>query len=237
MIGLTVVLFVAAVAMGLLALRLWRQERRRSEARVGALAAAVDSSASNPRDQPGSADLFTSEVASAHPAKELLFETGHRSAVQGRLLIKVAAGLAAAVTVTVLIAMTSVRRETPAAAAALPHDSSLELLSMNHTRGGTTLTVTGLVRNSGHVPAQGVAAVVSAFDRSGGLVASGRAPLNEPILGPGDESSFEVLIPAVGDVGRYRVSFRTEAGVVRHVDRRREGPVAGGGPGLRATRE
>jgi hypothetical protein len=55
---------------------------------------------------------------------------------------------------------------------------------------------------------------------SGNFVASGRAPLDFVTLAPGDESPFRVTIPHVNDVGRYRVSFRTESGVVRHVDRR-----------------
>jgi len=36
----------------------------------------------------------------------------------------------------------------------------------------------------------------------------------------GDESPFKVTIPDVKDVGRYRVSFRSPAGIVPHVDRR-----------------
>jgi len=39
-------------------------------------------------------------------------------------------------------------------------------------------------------------------------------------LGPGDESPFVVNIPNVVDVARYRVTFRSGSGVVRHVDRR-----------------
>ncbi len=78
----------------------------------------------------------------------------------------------------------------------------------------STLTVTGLVRN----PRRGAAAnrvspSSSAFDRHGDFVASGRAPLDFLALEPGDESPFLVTIPNVGDVGRYRVSFRTDAGV------------------------
>ena len=49
-----------------------------------------------------------------------------------------------------------------------------------------------------------------------------------PTSAPGDESPFVVTIPNVADVARYRVSFRTEAGTLRHVDRR-----ADAAPGLR----
>ena len=60
----------------------------------------------------------------------------------------------------------------------------------------------------------------SAFDKSGTFVASGRAPLDFTTLQAGDESPFVVTIPNVSEVGRYRVSFRTDGGMLRHVDRR-----------------
>jgi hypothetical protein len=128
-----------------------------------------------------------------------------------------------AVAVIVIIAMTSVKREAAPPALVKTQDSSLELLSMSHSREGETLTVTGLVRNSGDGPAQGITAVVFAFDRTGSFVTSGRSRLDDSTIGPGEESPFQVVIPKVKDVGRYRVSFRTEAGVVKHVDRRSTG--------------
>jgi hypothetical protein len=39
-------------------------------------------------------------------------------------------------------------------------------------------------------------------------------------IADGDESPFQVTIPDVKDVGRYSVSFRTDTGIVPHVDRR-----------------
>jgi hypothetical protein len=42
------------------------------------------------------------------------------------------------------------------------------------------------------------------------------------VLEPGDESPFVVTIPNVTEVAKYRVSFRTEDGMMRHVDRRAE---------------
>ena len=92
---------------------------------------------------------------------------------------------------------------------------------MRYQRDGTTLTVSGLVHN----PAQGVAmngvtAVVFAFDRTGAFIASGRSALDFSALAPGDESPFVVSVPYVTEVARYRVTFRSGSGVVRHVDRR-----------------
>jgi hypothetical protein len=71
---------------------------------------------------------------------------------------------------------------------------------------------------------------------------SGRAPLEFATIAAGDESPFRVTVPGVKDVGRYRVSFRTDTGVVRHVDRRSgaasaisAGPAAPPAPALLAS--
>jgi hypothetical protein len=94
-------------------------------------------------------------------------------------------------------------------------------MSMRYERQGTTLTVSGLVKNppSG-VKVNGLTAVVFAFNRNGAFMASGRAPLDFSALAPGDESPFVVHVPNVPDVARYRVTFRSGDTVVRHVDRR-----------------
>ena len=198
---LTVASLLVAVALAAYAWNLRRDERLRSAARVTALAEAIEGSTGH------------------GPA---MFDRDPRSAVQGRPLLKVAVGFAMAVGIIVLIAMTGDRREAPAATpapAAQNPGESLELLSMRHQRAGNALTVTGLVRNPGAAPGP-ITAVVFAFDREGGFVASGRAPLEFATIAAGDESPFQVTVPDVKDVGRYRVSFRTTAGVVRHVDRR-----------------
>jgi hypothetical protein len=97
----------------------------------------------------------------------------------------------------------------------------LELMSMRYERQGTTLTVSGLVKNpASGATVKGVTAVVFAFNRNGAFIASGRAPLDFSALAPGDESPFVVNVPNVSDVARYRVTFRSGDAVVRHVDRR-----------------
>jgi hypothetical protein len=107
--------------------------------------------------------------------------------------------------------------------------ASLELLSLAHARRGQDLIVKGLVRN----PSTGVAherlnAVVFFFDREGGFVTSARAPLDFGALAPGDESPFQIALPAPSGVSRYRISFRRdEGGVVPHVDRRTAEASAG----------
>ncbi len=201
---LTIVAVGAALGLGLYAWRLRGEEHQRSAARVAALAAAIEG------------------TSGGTAAPSAFFETERTSAVQGHPLLKVAIGFGMAVLIIVAVAMSGDRVEpvsggTPAAQAG---GGALELLSMRHTRSGDTLTVTGLVRNPGEAAPGAIMAVVFAFDGDGGFVSSGRAPLEFATIAAGDESPFRVTIPDVADVGRYRVSFRTEAGVVRHVDRR-----------------
>ena len=203
---LSITAVVAAIAATAYAWRIARTERLRSDARVAALAAAIDG---------------TSDEADTTP----MFERAPRSGLQGRPLLKLGVGFAMAVLVLVLIAMSGDRHSTAAeerqtAATGQPAAPALELLSMRHTRTGDGLTVTGLVRNRSAADTASIVAVVFVFDRDGGFVASGRAPLEFGSVALGDESPFKVTIPDVKDVGRYRVSFRTPAGIVPHVDRR-----------------
>jgi hypothetical protein len=103
----------------------------------------------------------------------------------------------------------------------------LELVSMRHERVGPKLSITGLVRNpSGGAAVERLAAVVFLFDQQSAFVTSARADVDFTRLGPGDESPFVVAVDAPSNVARYRVSFRNEAGVVPHVDRRGQEPIA-----------
>src|SRR5688572_2610493 len=200
----TITAIGVAIAAAAYAWRVARADQLRSDARVAALAAAIDGT---PED-----------------GHNTMFARSHRSGLQGRPLLKVGAGFAMAVLVIVLIAMSGDRQreavdETESQAAG-PAKQELELLSMRHARAGDQLTVTGLVRNRGTAAAGAIMAVVFVFDRDGGFVASGRAPLEFDAIAQGDESPFQVTVPEVKDVGRYRISFRTAAGILPHVDRR-----------------
>lgn len=214
---ITVASVMLAIGLAFYAWHLWRLERLRSNARVAALAAAIEGISTTDEAAP----MFT-----RHPA----------AGVHSRPLLKVAVGFAMAVFLIVAITMVGNRREAAPAAASAERPArqdSLELLSMRHERTGENLTVTGLVRNPGTAAHGDIIAVVLAFDRDGGFIASGRAPLEFGAIAAGDESPFRVTVPGVKDVGRYRVSFRTDSGVVRHVDRR---PASAGlGSERRAT--
>ena len=74
-------------------------------------------------------------------------------------------------------------------------------------------------------PVEKLSAVVFLFDRMGTFVASSRADVDFLKLGAGDESPFVVSLEAPATVSRYRVSFRTDDGVVPHIDRRGESPA------------
>jgi len=211
---LLVVTFAAvavAVAAAAYAWRIASAERLRSDARVAALAAAID-------------DEGPAEAGHHETVVPAMFERAPRSGLQGRPLLKVGVGFAMAVLVIVLIAMSGDRERASASGPRAPAQEQstqeLELLSMRHVRAGDALTVTGLVRNRGAAAAVSITAVVFVFDRDGGFVASGRAPLEFSAIARGDESPFQVTIPEVKDVGRYRVSFRTPAGTIPHLDLR-----------------
>ena len=112
-------------------------------------------------------------------------------------------------------------------AAAPAATAPLELISLRHERQGTKLSLSGLVRNpSAGAVVEGLNAVVFLFDAQGGFISSARVGVDFKRLSPGDESPFVVTMDAPSNVSRYRVSFRTDAGVVAHVDRRSEQPVA-----------
>jgi hypothetical protein len=98
---------------------------------------------------------------------------------------------------------------------------ALELVALGHDRDRDRLTVRGIVRNplSGS-PVNQLTAVVVVYDRTGGFLTTGRALVQVPSLGPGGESTFLVTIPGAAEVGRYRVSFRSEDRVIPHVDTR-----------------
>ena len=170
-------------------------------------------------------DSGGSRIHTSVPVASMFDEAaGSRPTLTGRPMLRVAVVVVMALAIGVVL-MVGRGAEAPAraadAAATANGTAPLELMSMRHQRQGNSLTVTGLVRNpESGVEARRVTAVVFAFDRDGAFLASGRAPLDFVVLEPDDESPFVVTLPDAGDVARYRVSFRTEAGLLRHLDRR-----------------
>ncbi len=214
---LVIVTFGALVLAGASAfylLRVTRHARERSEARAAALADALGTTAA-PRVARAAYEL----VEAAEPAARPMF--GEGAAVDGsaprRWLVP---AIGALVVGAVLAGIYAWNR--PTHALEMTVDARpLELLALTHQRQGDSLVVSGLVRNpvAGR-PLTGLTAVAFTFNRQGTFLTSGRAMVDFPRLGAGDESPFSVTLPQAAGVSRYRVSFRTEAGVVAHVDRR-----------------
>ena len=158
------------------------------------------------------ANLFASATASPSPEPAM------------RRLLAPAIGIA-----IVGLALSAVylwNRPTAARQTAESAPRPLELVTLRHERQGDTLVITGLVRNPPDAAAiNGLVAVAFTFDKQGTFLTTGRSVLDFPQLKSGEESPFSITIPQAGGVGRYRVSFRTEAGIVPHVDRRSAPPA------------
>lgn len=231
-------LLIAAV-MSVVAWRAAGEERRRSQARVAALAADIHGADLDLRADVRD-DLREERITTA-PSTDGLFATMQPAPSGSRFAIVVAVGVivvGSIATVGLLLSSGSHRAaRTQTAAnvepASVEHHANvetganranplpLELVALGHDRDGDRLTVRGIVRNpSSGARVDRLTAVVFMFNRDGGFLGSGRATVESPALGPGGESTFVVTVPGAAAVGRYRVSFRTDDRVVPHVDRR-----------------
>ena len=225
MTGLTLILVVAAAAMTLVAARIMLNDRRRSAARVAALAADIRLGSREADPDVPNFDNAVLYEETAPVTMNHIFAPAERSPHQFKLVPVV---LVLAVITVIGLAFASRGPATgkpsgkPARATAQPATSeALELLMLDHDRTGDRLVVRGILRN----PPDGsevdhLTAVVLLFNQQGGFLTSGRAPIVTPTLEPGAEGSFVITVPGANDVGRYRVSFRTDDRVVPHVDRR-----------------
>jgi len=255
----TLTSMLLAAIMSVVAWRISGEERRRSEARVAALAAEIhDGVAAQSgvgrraeiviRSEPprlrrvpatqrpprhGDDDLQLRPVGGAPSGAGLFAGQPARSGSPSAAVIGAGAfviGTAIMLAIVMSGGSGSVARSanqpTPAIGASLSGRAAeaaapLELVALGHERDGDRLIVRGVVRN----PASGAArdrvtAVVFLFNRDGGFLASGRATIESPTLHSGSESAFAVTIPGASEVGRYRVSFRTDDRILPHVDRR-----------------
>jgi hypothetical protein len=245
MVAVTLVALVIAGGAVVLTFSVLREDRRRSAARLAALAERLEEgpaaaegghepSAPEPRmrhaqvpvqaGSPRNIGIEPGGSGQAAAPTTLFAATVGQPEGPSRLILIAGAALCFLLVLGVAAAM--LPREDGSAAgqgaeAATP-DGPLELLSLRHSREGHTMTITGLVRNPENGAAvRRLSAVAFLFDRSGSFLASGRAPLDFVALQPGDESPFVVSIPGAGAVHRYRISFRTEEGALTpHVDRR-----------------
>ncbi len=202
---LLVVTGVSLVAAGFMCGTMWRmsrEERRRSDARVAALSSAIYDDAD---------DWSGGHLFHAQP-----------SAARYGIVAVVAACVVSAVAALALVSARSPHRERAQTAAAHAiADSPLELLALEHERDGEQLIVRGIVRNPADAAERdGLAAVVLLFGPDGTLISTGRAAVPAGRLAPGATTPFVVSVDGSSGVDRFRISFRTDARIEPHVDRR-----------------
>jgi multisubunit Na+/H+ antiporter MnhC subunit len=205
----TVISVVVAAVMSVVAWRLANDERRRSEARVSALAADIHGEGPSPVHV---SDSFFAEEQSRTPGSPL------RALTIGMVVVGSAIAL-------VVFASGSPRSSVAAApppAAAVP--APLELLTLAHERDGDQLIVRGVVRDAAATNLAHLVAIVSVFDHKGDLAASGQGLVTGARqVVSGVESTFVVTVPGARDVARYRVAFKSNERIVAHLDRREHG--------------
>jgi hypothetical protein len=238
----TLISLVLAVIMAVIAWHVSQEERRRSQARVAALAAEIRDGLPAPLDpMPFAVDSAIREPALASP----MFAAPSTSHTSTRLGVIAAIGFmvfVSAAAVAVVLgrgtghnpADADSDANEPATVAPQPTPSNpaapmpLELIALGHERDGDRLTVRGLIRNpQAGTEVDHVTAVVFLFNEDGGFMGSGRAAVESAALAPGGESAFLVTVRGATDVVRYRVSFRTDDRVVPHIDRRDHMQVKG----------
>jgi len=239
LVSVTAISLSMAFAMGIVAWRVIREERRRSDTRVAALIAELDrtrgTNAGLP-SQPRSRDMpppraldtrFGSDVSDNDTARQdpppvaepraPLLEAATGPSGWGRpILAAVAAGLVVLAVVT--IAMGPGDDALPVMS---EQSTPVELLSLAHARQGEYLAISGAVRN----PADGMehgrlSVMATVFDEDGTQIGTGQTPLPVRALAPGTETPFTISMPDAGRINRYRISFAQDQTSVPHIDRR-----------------
>lgn len=218
LIIITVISLIVAAVMSVVAWRLARDERRRSAARVAALAADIHGEG---HSAVGVSDGFFAEGQSRTP---------------GSPLRALAIGVVVVGSILALVVFASGSHGSSVAAAPPPvadarATAPLELVALGHQREGDRLVVRGVVRYSNRTDLADLIAIVSVFNHQGDIAASGQAFVTaaEPPSTPGAtgvESTFVVTVPGVRDVSRYRVGFKSNDRIIAHIDRRDHGVTA-----------
>jgi hypothetical protein len=221
-IALIAALSLAVLVLAVMTVQRIRLERQRSDARVAALAAAIDdprweAAIGDPRWE-GTFDDEQPGQETASPAASVVSLIVPEAERPSRVPAFALAGLVILGSSALLIAGMSGGGRTSRSATSMA--SSIELVSMHHVLDGGSLIVSGFVRNPTTSATPSLSAVVSVIGREGQIVARGESPLDPVVLEPGKETSFRVLVADVSDPGRYRVAFMNGSRIVPHVDRR-----------------
>ena len=224
LIAVTMLSLFLAAAMGVVAWRVVQEERRRSDARLAALAAELrrgDGPSANEGSGPSEADPTADSADADGPAASRgLFSPPSEPAGSGWAAAAALGGAAAVVLAAVAAVFLLSSSGDDADAAAEDTRPPLDLIALRHAEAGPFLDISGSVRNP--VEAAGVerlSVVATAFDDTGALIATLRTPVENPALPAGADSAFLVRLPAAG-VSRYRISFLLDDATIPHVDRR-----------------
>lgn len=235
LIAVTLLSLFLAIAMGVVTWRLVQEERRRSAARLAALAAELGGEGWSASDDP---DPLAPRFANELPDRSAPESAGDGGAARepdagiglfsspvppapagwGRLAaLAGAAGLVLAVVATVFLSGSGAGD-----AAESPDDARppLDLIALRHAAEGPFLDISGSVRNPAAADgAARLSVVAMAFDEAGTLVATRRTPVETPSLPPGADSLFTIRLLAAG-ISRYRISFLLDETTIPHIDRR-----------------
>jgi hypothetical protein len=212
LIALVALLSVAVAGLAGLTFHRARLERRRSEARVAALASAMD----NPGWRAHVDEAGTQEQPSPSPLVSFVVPETERPSRTPAFAIAAVVIVGAG---SLLFVGMKGGEQSPRQTAGAPAPA-IELMSMRHVLDGETLIVSGLVRNPALSATPALSTVISVLGRDGLVVARGEAQLVPVVLEPGKETTFRVSVPDVGDPGRYRVAFVNGSQIVPHLDRR-----------------
>jgi len=233
----TLTSMLVATIMSAIAWRIAREEGYRSDARVAALAADIHAEPHRQGREPYVSpaplafdELELRSVQTAATGHDLFAVAQPPAGSRWATVLSIGALLAGTATALVILssgasnisARDATAGSAPAVASVQPEPApALELEALSHERDGDRLIVRGVVRNpESGTPLERLTAVVFLFSTDGSFLSSGRATIDPSAFRPGRESPFVVAVPGAADVGRYRVSFRTDERVVPHVDRR-----------------
>jgi len=244
LVSVAAISLMMAFAMGIVAWRVIREERRRSDARVASLLTQLG------RPPDASSDMSSGphthgwvpppplETVAPDPLSEprsrRLFAAVTGPSVSLRPFLATLAGVGVVLALGTVAMLSG--RDTPPPGLS-ERATPVELLSLAHAKQGEYLAITGAVRN----PTDGVdrgrlSVMASVFDRDGTLIGTGQTPLPVRALAPGSETPFTISMPDADRINRYRISFAQDQIGVPHIDRRETPdmaattPVAGGQP-------
>lgn len=223
LVSVTAMSLAMALAMGIVAWRVIREERLRSDARVAALLVELErtrgtaSAGSSPVRARADVKVRPDRLPVAPPPDALDDEPPASAAGwRGPLLAAVAATFVVVAVVTIAIQPGGAPPDGGATQA-----TPVELLSLGHARQGEYLAIAGSVRN----PADGVdrgrlSVMATVFDEAGTQIGTGQTPLPVRALPPGTETPFTISMPDGDRINRYRISFAQDQTAVPHVDLR-----------------